>query len=139
MKRILLFSLFLLISGSYLFAQTELTLSSESSVNSQIEADRAGGNPADVYIAESGVVYWWDATYQVDFDLHIKGTNSDWIGVQESPSIFVPIPDGAGAIYLFVDVIEGGSLTIENCLFSGTNSTEGGDILGGFITEHGAT
>ena len=139
MKRILLFSLFLLISGSYLFAQTELTLSAESSVNSQIEADRAGGNPADVYIAESGVVYWWDATYQVDFDLHIKGTNSDWIGVQESPSIFVPIPDGAGAIYLFVDVIEGGSLTIENCLFSGKNSTEGGDILGGFITEHGAT
>ena len=138
MKRILLFSL-LLIFSSYLFAQTELALNSESSINAQIEADRAGGSPADVYTVASGGFYYWDATLQVDFDLHIKGESSDWIYNQASPPILVPIPDGAGVIYTFVDVIEGGSLTIENCLFSGKNSTEGGDILGGFFIEHGAT
>jgi len=138
MKRILLFSL-LLISASYLFAQTELTLTSESSVNAQIEADRAGGTPADVYLAESGAFYYWDATLQVDFDLHIKGVSSDWIRDQATPPIFVPIPDGAGAIFAFIQVTEGGSLTLENALFSGRNSTVGGDILGNFLEEVGAT
>jgi len=138
MKRLLLISL-LLVSASLLFAQTELILTDASSVNAQIAADRASASPADVYIAQSGAFLYWDATYQVDFDLHIKGASSDWIYNQASPPVFVPIPDGAGTVYLFVDVIEGGSLTLENCLFSGTNATEGGDILGGFIIEHGAT
>ena len=137
MKRILLFSL-LLISASFLFAQTELTLTNESSVNSQIEADRAGGSPADVYLVESGVIYYWDAILQVDFDLHIKGPSSEWIGRQANPPVFVPIPDGAGVIYAFANVVSG-SYTIENILFSGQNSAEGGDILGTFMTETGAS
>ena len=137
MRSILLFALLLILS-SYLFAQTELTLSSESSVNAQIDADRAGGSPADVYIAESGAFYYWDATLEVDFDLHIKGPSSDWIGAQASPPIFVPIPDGAGAIYPFAHVTSG-SYKLENLLFSGMNSAEGGDILGGFMTEVGAS
>lgn len=137
MRRIFVIAL-LLLSASYLFA-TELTLTSETSINAQIEADRAGGSPADVYIAESGAFYFWDATLQVDFDLHIKGTSSDWIRDQAAPPMFVPIPDGAGEIFVFVHITEGGSYKVENILFSGRNSAEGGDIIGGFLTEVGAS
>jgi len=138
MRKILLFSL-LVMSSSYLFAQTELTLNSESSINAQIEADRAGGSPADVYIVEGGNFYWFDATYQADFDLHIKGTSTDWIYNQASPPILFPLPNDAGEIFAFVQVTEGGSFTLENVLCSGMNAVEGGDPVGNFMSEVGAT
>ena len=137
MRKLLVVSL-LVMASCLLFAQTELTLNSESSVNAQITADRASGSPADVYVAESGAILWWDATLEVDFDLHIKGASTDWIGTQAAPPIFVPIPDGAGTIYTFAHVTSG-SYTLENILMSGRNSSEGGDIIGTFLTEVGAS
>jgi len=138
MRSILLFSIFLL-STSFLFAQTELILDPLQTVNGQIEADQAGGSPADVYIAESGNFYVFDATLLVDFDLHIKGESSDWIYNQATPPVFVPLPDGAGDLSTLIQVTEGGSLTFENVLCGGRNSVPGGEILGGFINETGAT
>jgi len=137
MKKILLIAL-LLISASHLFAQTELTLTNESSVNSQIVADRAGGNPADVYIAPSGSILYWDATLQVDFDLVIRGESTEWIGRQTSPAVFVPIPDAGGVLFTFAQVTAG-SITLENILMSGQNSVSPTEVIGNFITEVGAT
>lgn len=137
MKKILLIAL-LLISASHLFAQTELILTNTSSVNSQIIADRAGGSPADVYIAPSGSILYWDATLQVDFDLVIRGENTEWIGRQTSPAVFVPLPDAAGALFAFA-AVNAGSITLENILMSGQNSVNSTEVIGNFIGETGAT
>lgn len=138
MKKILLIAL-LLISASHLFAQTELTLTNASSVNSQILADRAGGSPADVYIAPSGSILYWDATLQVDFDLVVRGESTEWIGRQTSPAVFVPIPDAGGALFSFA-AVNAGSITLENILMSGQNSINSTEvIIAPFILESGAT
>jgi len=137
MKKVLLLSI-LLVSSFYLFGQTELTLSTESAVNTQIKLDQASDNPADVYIAESGKIYFWDATLSVDFDLHIKGTSSDWIGNQDNPPVFVPVPNDAGDVFAMVNATSG-SIKFENILMNGINATEGANPVGQFIEETGAS
>jgi len=136
MRRIFVISL-LLLSSCYLFA-TELALDNLSSVNAQIAADRASGSPADVYTVASGSVLYWDATLQVDFDLVIRGENSDWIGKQTSPAVFVPIPDAGGTLFAFAQVTAG-SITLENILMSGQSSISPTEVIGNFVTEVGAT
>lgn len=134
----LILLLLVLVLGTGTVLSQEMVLDPAKSVNTQIETDQAGANPADVYVAESGKIYQFDATLQVDFDLVIEGESSDWIYNQAEPPVFVPIPDAAGELYPFIQITEGGSLTLENVLCSGMNASEG-DILSGFIRDFGAT
>ncbi len=138
-KYIQLIPAIMLVFASQVLAQTKLTLTTDNSVNAQIEADRAGGSPADIYVAESGNLYYWTATIQADYDFHIQGDGEGWIRDQASPAVMVPIPNESGEVFALVQVTEGGSLTLENFILSGMNAAEGGNVIGSFMSEVGAS
>ena len=129
MKRIFtLFFVFALGLFSVLNAQT--TLDPEKFVNEQITAP-------GVYKVEAGKAYAFDGRIDLKFDVTIEGPEVSWIFNATNPPVLVNTPAADGAARDFFEIKAGGSLTLKNILFSGSNSN--GEVSGMFVANTGGS
>jgi hypothetical protein len=125
MNKLVLLLVFLLGLGTTVVAQ-EMTLDPAQYVNLQILADTvAGGAQAhDVYKVESGNIYGFDGTLNVNFDLVIEGPDNGWIGKDATPPVFLQTPSTGGSPRDMFEIRAGGSITLKNILLTGLHSND---------------
>jgi len=99
-------------------------------VNTQITA-------SGVYTVEAGEAYAFDGRIDLTFDVTIQGPDDGWIMEAANPPVLVNTPSADGAARSFFEIKEGGSLTLKNVLFSGTNNN--GEVAGTFVANTGGS
>jgi hypothetical protein len=137
MKRLVLPFVVFFVFVSYLSAQT--VLDPNQFVNVQIAADTLADGSHDpaktVYLAESGQIYAFDGTLDVDFDLVILGPDNTWIKNQTAPPVFLQIPAADGSARDMIHIKAGGSVTLKNVIVDG--NLPNGELVGAFIVNQG--
>lgn len=118
------FTLLLLLSGLFSVLTAQTTLDPNQFVNTQITAP-------GVYKVEAGKAYAFDGRIDLTFEVTIEGPDNGWIMKATNPPVLVNTPGADGAARNFFEIKEGGSLTLKNVLFSGTNSN--GEVAGTFV------
>ena len=116
--------------GLVLISTAQTALDAGQFVNAQITAP-------GVYTVEAGQSYAFDGRIDLAFDVTILGPDNGWIMEAENPPVFVNTPAADGAPRDFFQITEGGSLTLKNVLFSGSNSN--GEISGNFVANTGGS
>ncbi len=124
------FTLLLVLMGlcSYLIAQT--ALDPNEFVNTQITAP-------GVYTVEAGQAYSFDGRIDLTFEVTIQGPDNGWIMQATDPPVLVNRPAADGSARTFFELKEGGSLTLKNVLFSGSNNN--GEVAGNFVANTGGS
>ncbi|MDX2246566.1 MAG: T9SS type A sorting domain-containing protein [Bacteroidia bacterium] len=120
--------LFVFLAGLFTVSTAQTALDPNQFVNTQITA-------SGVYTAAAGQYYAFDGRIDLTFDVTILGPDSGWIMNAANPPVFVNTPAADGSARTFFEVKAGGSLTLKNVLFSGTNSN--GQISGNFAANTG--
>lgn len=107
--------LILFICGLWTLSNAQTALDPGQFVNAQI-------TEAGVYTVEAGQAYAFDGRIDLTFEVTILGPDNGWIFEDATPPVFVNTPGADGAPRNFFEIKEGGSLTVKNILFSGSNS-----------------
>ena len=127
-KTFTLFFAFILGLSAVLTAQT--ALDPNQFVNTQITGP-------GVYTVEAGQSYAFDGRIDLTFEVTILGPDNGWIMQADNPPVMVNTPSADGGARDFFEIREGGSLTLKNVLFSGSNSN--GEVGDGFVANTGGS
>ena len=120
--------LFVFIFGLCTVSMGQTPLDPGQFVNAQITGP-------GVYTVEAGQAYAFDGRIDLTFEVTIQGPDAGWIMQTTNPPVLVNTPAADGAPRDFFEIKEGGSLTLQNVLFSGTHSN--GEIAGTFAANTG--
>lgn len=90
-----------------------------------------------VYTVEAGKFYAFDGRIDVSFDVTIQGPDNGWIMKDGTPPVMANTPAADGSARDFFELKEGGSITLKNVLFSGSNSN--GEVAGTFVANTGGS
>ena len=118
------FTFLMLTLGLFAVLSAQTALSPDEFVNTQITA-------AGVYTVEAGKAYAFDGRIDLTFEVTIEGPDNGWILEDATPPVFVNTPGQDGAARDFFEIKEGGSLTLKNVLFSGSNNNA--EVSGTFV------
>ena len=119
--------LFAFIVGLFSVSNAQTALDPEQFVNTQITGP-------GVYTVEAGKFYAFDGRIDLTFDVTIQGPDDGWIMEVATPPVLVNTPAADGSARTFFELKEGGSLTLKNVLFSGSNNN--GEITGNFVGKY---
>ncbi|GLR17903.1 T9SS type A sorting domain-containing protein [Portibacter lacus] len=117
MKKTFTFLLMVLILGLCTALKAQTALDPNQFVNTQITAD-------GVYTMEAGGFYAFDGRLDLVHDVTIQGPSEDWIRDQANPPVILQTPGADGSQRQFMQINEGGKLTLENVILSGTHSND---------------
>ena len=90
-----------------------------------------------VYTVEAGQFYAFDGRIDLTYDVTIQGPDNGWVMDATSLPVLVNTPASDGSARDFFEIKEGGSITLKNVLFSGSNSN--GEISGNFVANTGGS
>ena len=122
--------LLVFVVGLFTVSTAQTALDPNDVVNTQITGP-------GVYTVEAGKFYAFDGRIDLTFDVTIMGPDSGWVmGAADLP-VLVNTPAADGTARNFFEIKTGGSLTLKNVLFSGTNSN--GEISGTFAANTGGS
>ena len=116
--------------GLFAVSTAQTALDENQFVNTQITA-------SGVYTVEAGKYYAFDGRIDLTFDVTIEGPDGTWIMDQTNPPVFVNTPAADGSARTFFEIKTGGSLTLKNVLFSGSNNN--GEVSGNFVANTGGS
>lgn len=122
--------LFAFTIGLFSVASAQTALDPNQFVNSQITGP-------GVYTVEAGKSYAFDGRIDLTFDVTIEGPADGWIMNVANPPVFANTPAADGSARNFFEIKEGGSLTLKNILFTGTNSND--EVVGNFVANTGGS
>jgi hypothetical protein len=122
--------LFAFVFGLFSVLSAQTALDPNEFVNTQI-------TEAGVYTVEAGQAYAFDGRIDLTFDVTIEGPDEGWIFETANPPVLVNTPAADGAARDFFEIKEGGSLTLKNVLFSGSNSN--GEVAGVMVANTGGS
>ncbi len=116
--------------GLFSIASAQTALDPNEFVNTQITGP-------GVYTVEAGKAYAFDGRIDLTFDVTIEGPADGWIMNVTNPPVFANTPAADGSARNFFEIKEGGSLTVKNILFTGTNNND--EVVGNFIANTGGS
>ena len=119
-----------LIVGLYTVSTAQTALNPNQFVNTQITGP-------GVYTVAAGQFYAFDGRIDLTFDITIQGPDNGWMMEAANPPVLANTPAADGSARTFFEIKSGGSLTLKNVLFSGTNSN--GEISGNFVANTGGS
>ena len=122
--------LLVFVFGLFSVSNAQTALDPNQFVNTQITGP-------GVYTVEAGQSYAFDGRIDLTFDVTIQGPDNGWIMQAANPPVLVNTPAADGAARTFFEIKEGGSLTLKNVLFSGSNNN--GEITGNFVANTGGS
>lgn len=127
-KTITIFCAFVL--GLFAVSTAQTALDPSNFVNTQITGP-------GVYTVEAGQYYAFDGRIDVTWDITIIGPDNGWVMNADSLPVLVNTPAADGAARDFFEIKPGGSITLKNVLFSGSNSN--GEVSGNFVANTGGS
>lgn len=122
--------LIVLLVGLFTVSTAQTALSDADFVNTQITGP-------GVYTVEAGKYYAFDGRIDLTYEITIEGPDNGWVMDASSLPVLVNTPAMDGSARDFFEVKAGGSITLKNVLFSGTNSN--GEISGTFVANTGGS
>ena len=114
----------LFIFGLFTVSTAQTALDPNEFVNAQITGP-------GVYTVEAGQFYAFDGRIDLTFDITIQGPDNGWIMQAANPPVLANTPAADGAARNFFELKEGGSITLKNVLFTGSNSND--EVGGTFV------
>ncbi len=122
--------LFVFMFGLVSVLNAQTALDPNQFVNTQITGP-------GVYTVEAGQAYAFDGRIDLAWEVTIEGPEVSWIMDAENPPVLINTPGADGASRNFFEIKEGGSLTVKNLIFSGSNSND--EICGTFVANTGGS